>query len=136
MLRIKIVTFFKLWIITTLLITDVLSFDASPQQCRPYIFLYLYGVGKAAFNEEVETLPWEPCSVPIDLIFYFSYVILRQTTLDVFKVHCRACEYIFSINTVSLRSDVRQNMAARPVRGHSTSQAYHDSTVPTGVFKS
>ena len=72
--------------------------------------------------------------------------MVRQSFLYVFQDHHRACEYIFSIDTVSIRSDVRKkwlpdqsvskNMAARPVRGYSTSQAYHDSTVPTGVFKS
>ena len=38
---------------------------------------YLYGVDKAAFNEEVETLPWEPCSVlndQITLNFFLFFV--------------------------------------------------------------
>ena len=57
-----------------------------------------------------------------------------RPSLDVFQDHRRACEYIFSIDTVSIRSDVRKNMAARPVRGYSTSRAYLEYTVPTGVF--
>ena len=65
------ITFFKLWIVTTLLTRDDLAFD-SFRNGRP--------------------------------------------TFDVSQENRRACEYIFSIDTVSLRSDVRKNMAARPVR--------------------
>ena len=119
------VTFFKLWNITTLLIMDVLAFDSFRNIVgrTVYIFLYLCGVSKAAFNEEVETLPWEPCSVlndqnTLNFFFFFCMLCYGRPSLSVSQDYRRACEYIFSIDTVglSIRSDVRKNMAAQPVR--------------------
>ena len=46
----------------------------------------------------------------------FRMLWYGRPLLRVFQDYRRACEYIFSIDTVFIRSDVSKNMAARSVR--------------------